>query len=505
MHPLKKLAEQTAVYGLSTIVGRLLNFLLVPLYTNVFPPQEYGVITELFAYAVFLQVILTYGMETGFFRFSQKNYKIDTVFSTSITSLILTSSLFLILLFVFSDSISNFLGYSDNKQYIIWLGIILVLDSITAIPFAKLRQENKAFKFVIFKLINISVNIGLNLFFLLLCKDSNILFLNNLYNPEIGVGYIFISNLVASAVTFSMFLPDFFKSKYKFDKSLYKSMLIYSLPLLISGLAGTINETLDRIVIKFWIYIPDNITDIHQFIMYQLGIYGANTKIAVFMMLFVQTFRFAADPFYFAEAKNPGFEKTFADVMKYYTILGCLIFLGIILYLDIFKHFIDEKYFDGLIIVAPLLLSRLFFGISYNLSFWYKLKDKTSAGIVIFVIGALITIILNFILIPKIGYLGCAYANLGCYTVMMLISYFWGQKVMPINYDLKRILGYIFLSVTLYFLSRLFKQEQFYINLLINTFLLSVFLIAIAYFENIKILFKELKKIMLRNGNKNSK
>lgn len=505
MNPIKKLAKQTAVYGLSTIVGRLLNFLLVPLYTNIFSPDEYGVVTELFAYMVFLQIILTYGMETGFFRFTQKDYKLNTVFSTTLTSLFTTSFLFIGIAILFSNTISSLLGYSNNPEYIIYSALILGLDAITAIPFAKLRQQNQGYKFVILKIVNISVNIGLNLFFLVLCRTSKIEILNDLYNPQIGVGYIFISNLVASAVSFIIFIPDFFKVKFDFDAKLLKTMLLYSLPLLISGFAGSINETLDRLVLKFWLTVPENIPDAHQYVMYQMGIYGANTKIAVFMTLFVQTFRFAADPFYFSQAKQVGFEKVFADVMKYFIILGLLIFLGVILYIDIFKYFEGSEFFEGLPVVAPLLLGHLLMGIVYNLSFWYKLKDKTSLGIYIFVIGAIVTIIMNYFLIPQIGYLGCAWANVACYVVMLIITYLWGQKYLPINYNLKRISLYFILAISLYISSIYLKQDNLFINLLINSFLLIIFVAVVAYFENVKILLQGIKNILKRNGNKDSK
>jgi O-antigen/teichoic acid export membrane protein len=504
MHPIKKLASQTAVYGLSSIVGRLLNFLLVPLYTKVFLPPEYGIVTELFAYVVFIQIIITYGMETGFFRFSQKDYKLDTVFSTTIISLFTTSILFLGIILLFSDSISSALGYSESSEFIIWFGIILSVDAISAIPFAKLRQENKALKFAILKFVNIFTNIGLNLFFLLVCKDSKIEFFNNIYKPEIGVGYIFISNLVASVLTLILFIPDILRTKFHFDIKLLKLMLIYSLPLLISGLAGSVNETFDKVVLKFWLTVPQEIADTNNYLMTQIGIYGANTKIAVLMTLFVQAFRFAADPFYFAQAKQPNYEKVFADIMKYFVILGLLIFLMVTLYLDIFKYFINEVYFEGLAVVAPLLIGHLLLGMVYNLSFWYKLKDKTSAGIVIFIIGAFVTIILNYIFIPTFGYLASAWTNVACYIVMLIITYLWGNKYLPIKYDLKRIVGYFVLAVILYYISYFTKNENLYIDLVKNTIIFAIFFAVVAYFEKTKVLIREIKKILTRNGNKNS-
>ncbi len=498
MNPLKKLAGQTVVYGLSSIVGRLLNFLLVPLYTHVFMPAEYGVVTELFAYVVFLQVILTYGMETGFFRFSQKEYSKDLVYTTSLTSLFSTSIVFLIAVIIFSQDIATYLGYSNNVNYILWFALIISLDAVTAIPFARLRQQNKAMKFATFKLINIALNIGLNLFFLLICKDSKIDFLNRLYISEIGVGYIFISNLVASAATLLMFVPELLKIRIKFDIKLLKLMLIYSLPLLISGLAGTINEALDRVVLKFWLTIPENTADPHNYIMYQIGIYGANSKIAVLMTLFVQTFRYAADPFYFAQAKETNYQKTFADIMKYFILLGLLIFLGVMLYIDIVKYFISPKYFEGLAVVAPLLLGHLFVGVVYNLSFWYKLKDMTRLGIIIFVIGSLITIIMNYILIPKIGYLGSAWANVGCYSVMMIITYLWGQKHLPINYDLKRIFAYFVFAIMIYISSIYLKTDNKILNFGINTALFISFVSVAAYFEKINVLIVAIRKIITK-------
>lgn len=487
MNKIKQLAGQTAVYGLSSIVGRLLNYLLVPLYTRVFVDSEYGVVTELFAYVVFLNILLTYGMETGFFRFVQKEKKKDNVFSTILTSIFTTSTIFIVLFLVFSQNIADILNYSNHPEYIQWFVIIIGVDAFTAIPFARLRQQNKALKFAVFKLINIGVNIGLNLLFIIIIPwflnnnpESN---LSNYYNHDIGVGYIFISNLIASIVTLLMFIPDLFKLNYSFDYKLLKRILIYSLPLVITGLAGMINEFFDRILLKFWLTVPMGVVDAKEYVLGELGIYGANAKIAVLMTLFVQTFRYAADPFFFSTEKDKNALETYANVMKYFIILGLFIFLGIVLYLDIVKHFIDESYFEGLKVVPLLLLGHFLVGIIYNLSFWYKLKNLTRYGAYIFIIGSVVTIVINFILIPRIGYMGCAWANFICYAIMLLISYFWGRKHLKVPYNLKRIFLYSAIAVSVYIGSQLTEQFNQIIELSINTLILGIFSLIIYKLE----------------------
>ncbi len=455
MNPIKKLFSQTAVYGLTTIIGRLLNYLLVPLYTYHFPPQDYGVVTELYAYAVLLQILLTYGMETGYFRFSEKNYTSDQVFSTAFSSLFTTSTIFVITILYFSKPIADFLGYSNHVDYIVFLAIILGTDAVSAIFFARLRQQNKVWTFAGMKILNILLNIGFNLYFILLCPKlyahSPHSFLCSFYNPHIGVGYIFISNLIASVTIFVLFLPTLIKIKYRPSLRLLLSMLAYSLPLLITGLTGAVNEVADRIMLKFLTVVPPGVQDAHEYVMYQLGIYGANAKIAVIMMLFVQAFRYAAEPFYFSYAKEADHKEVFADVMKFYIILGVGIFLFVMLFLDVIKYFISPRYFSGLKIVFPLLWSRLLVGVFFLLSFWYKLTDRTHYGIVIFFIGAVITLVMNYLLIPKYGYVSCAWTNFTTYLTMVTISLLWGKKYLPVKYDFKTIFFYIGLGLALYF------------------------------------------------------
>lgn len=478
----KKLAGQTAIYGMSSIIGRLLNYLLVPLYTRIFAPEVYGVVVELYAYVGFLLIILTYGMETGFFRFARNNNNFDKVFSTIITSLLSSSILFILVVYLFLSPISNIMNYGGNPEYILWMALVVAIDAIIAIPFAKLRLLEKAVKFASIKFINISINIGSNLFFLILCPkiassnpDSFIL---NLYSADIGVGYVFISNLIANIFTVTLLLPEILNVKFNFDAKLLKQILIYSSPLLIAGLAGMVNETLDRILLKY--LLPESANP-----MKQIGIYGANYKLAVLMTLFIQMFRYAAEPFFFGHEKEKDSPETFAQVTKYFIIFGLCIFLGVMLYLDIIKHFIDLEYHSGLKVVPILLIANLFLGILYNLAIWYKFKDLTKYGAVIAIFGAVITIVLNVVLIPIIGYMGSAIATLACYLSMVVLSYFWGRKHYKVPYDLKNIFIYFLIAGILYSISEMVNIENLIISLSINTILFVVFFMFCWKKENL--------------------
>ena len=482
MNPLKQLAGQTAIYGLSSIVGRLLNYLLVPLYTRYFIPAEYGVVTELYAYVAFLVIILTYGLETAFFRFSQKQYDKKLVYSTSLISLIVSSILFVVLMISSQQSIANWLEYPQNPEYIIWFALIIGLDAISAISFAKLREQRQAARFALVRLVNIFINIGLNLFFIIYCPYAleNGLpttdFVNSVYDPKVGVGYIFIANLFASGVTILMLLPEMIKSSWTFNTMLWKKMMWYAFPLLVAGLAGMTNETIDRILLKQ--LLPVGVDK-----MAAIGVYGAFYKISIIMILFIQTFRFAAEPFFFSQEKQHNSRKTYADVLKYFTILASLIFLSVMLYLDVVKHFIGSSFHskEGIEIVPILLMANLFLGIYYNLSIWYKLTEKTGYGAILAIFGAVITLTLNIILIPKIGFIGSAWATLFCYFSMMIASLLMGRKYYAIPYDLKRVFTYIFLSFALYKISVYFET-----SMLINTVYLFVFIIAVFVLEKSK-------------------
>ena len=482
MNPLKQLAGQTAIYGLSSIVGRLLNYLLVPLYTRYFIPAEYGVVTELYAYVAFLVIILTYGLETAFFRFSQKKYDKDLVYSTSLISLIISSILFVFLMISSQQTIANWLEYPQNPEYVMWFALIIGLDAVSSISFAKLREQGQAARFALVRLVNIFINIGLNLFFIIYCPYAleNGLpttdFVNSIYDPKVGVGYIFIANLFASGVTILMLLPEMIKSSWVFNTILWKKMMWYALPLLVAGLAGITNETIDRILLKQ--FLPEGVDK-----MAAIGVYGAFYKISIIMILFIQTFRFAAEPFFFSQEKQHNSRKIYADVLKYFSILASLIFLSVMLYLDVFKHFIGSSFHskEGIEIVPILLMANLFLGIYYNLSIWYKLTEKTGYGAILAIFGAIITLILNIILIPKIGFIGSAWATLFCYFSMMIGSFLMGRKYYSIPYDLKRIATYIFLSFALYKISVYFES-----SMLLNTVYLFVFIIVVFILEKSK-------------------
>lgn len=497
MNPLKRLLGQTAIYGLSSIVGRLLNYLLVPLYTRVFLPNEYGVVVELYAYVGFFNVILTYGMETSFFRFSEKYKDYLRVFSTAISSLFISTSVFLLIGLLLSGGIANYLQYQNNVEYIVWFVLIISLDTLAAIPFAKLRLQNKAIKFAVIKFINIGINILLNLFFLILCplilKQNPDSFFNLIYSERVGVGYIFISNLIASAITLFLLIPEFKGFNFSFENTLLKEMLRYSWPLLIAGLAGMVNETLDRILLKAFIVIPDYVADSHKYIMGQIGIYGANYKISIFMTLFIQAFRYTAEPFFFSQMSKSDSKKIYADVMKFFVLFCLLVFLSINLFIDIVKLFIDSNYYSGLHIVPILLGANLFLGIIFNLSIWYKLTNRTKFGALIAIFGAIITIVLNIILIPYIGYTGSAVATLVCYFLMAVLSYILSKKYFPIPYNLKRIFGYSLLALILYFTDLMISIDILVLKYALKLTYISVFVLIAIRFEGIS-LIKQLRK-----------
>ena len=458
MNPLKKLVGQTAIYGLSSVIGRLLNYLLVPLYTRYFLPAEYGVVTEIYAYVAFLVIVLAYGLETAFFRFSQKDNDVKVVYSTALISLIVSSIIFVILMFVSSSEIANWMGYAGHTEYIEWFAIIIALDAISSISFAKLRAQNKAIRFASIRLVNIFVNISLNIYFIVY--------------QEFGIEYIFIANLISSVITIFLLLPEMLTSVWSFDKILWKKMMIYALPLLIAGLAGMTNETIDRILLKHLLPNPATAAT-------ELGLYGAFYKLSIIMMLFIQTFRFAAEPFFFAQEKEGNGKKIYADVMKYFTIIMGIIFLGVTIFYEFIKGFLGSDYHDerGFEVVSILLLANLFLGIYYNLSIWYKLTEKTKYGAYLSIFGAIITLALNFILIPIIGFVGSAWATLICYFSMTVASYYLGKKHFPVPYNIKRIGLYLFSMLGIYFFIY-FSDSNMQINsLFLVGFIISVFVL----------------------------
>jgi len=465
LNPLKKLASQTAIYGLSSVVGRLLNYLLVPLYTRYFLPAEYGVVTELYAYVAFLVVMLTYGMETAFFRFSKKE-ETTKVYSTTLISLLISSVVFVGLIFLNSSAISQWLGYANHPEYIQFFALIIGMDAVASISFAKLREQDKAMRFAFIRIVNIMVNIGLNLYFIVY--------------QEYGIAYIFIANLVASVITLLMLFPQMISSSWVFDKKLWKKMMIYALPLLIAGLAGMTNETIDRILLKHLLPNTDMAAS-------ELGLYGAFYKLSIIMILFIQTFRFAAEPFFFAQEKEGNSRKIYADVMKYFTIIMAIIFLGVTIFYDVIKGFLGSEYHDerGFLVVSILLLANLFLGIYYNLSIWYKLTEKTKYGAYLSIFGAIITLSLNFTLIPVLGFVGCAWATLVCYFSMTVASYYLGKRHFSVPYQVKRIALYLFGMLCIYFCIYFTN-----LNMWINSLFLLGFVIFVYRLEKPKLALK---------------
>ena len=488
MNPLKKLAGQTLVYGMGTIVPRLLNyFLLTPFYTRVFITGEYGVITELYAYMAFLLVLLTYGMETAFFRFAENEPDPKRVFSTSAFSLLVTSSFFVLLVLLFAQPVASLIQYGDHKEYIIMFSIIVAMDAFSAIPFAHLRQQNKAFRFSLLKVVNVAVNVGLNFFFLWLAPkmyahnpDS---WIRLVYDPSIGVGYAFIANLIASSITLLLLVPDIFRIKIIIDRELLRRMLSYAFPLLIVGLAGMVNEVADKIIFKYLLVVPPGEPDPEAYAMGQLGIYGAAYKLSVLMTLFIQMFRYAAEPFFFAQVKQDNAKQVYADVMKYFILFGLLIFLGVTLFADEVKYFIGPAYWEGLFILPIVLLANLLLGITFNLSIWYKLNDMTWYGAYIGLSGAAVTILANVILVPRFSYLGAAIGHLSAYVVMVILSYIWGQKYYRIEYQKSRIGFYTLLTIGLFLVGYYLPIGNRALSFFINLVLFSIFLVIVYFRE----------------------
>ncbi|MDR2938554.1 MAG: oligosaccharide flippase family protein [Prevotellaceae bacterium] len=451
MNPLKRLAGDTAIYGLSTMVARLINYLLVIYHTRVLSPTQYGVFTEFYSYVAFLLVLLTYGMETGFFRFSSRQEQNpNQVFSTAIVSLLATSVLFFVVIWKNLSGVSAQMGYPDNQSYVLQMAAVIALDAFTAIPFARLRFLRKAKTFALFKLLNVVFYVAISVIFFTFLPayfaknpDS---FLLQFFSEKIDVGYIFTANLLSSLLSFLLLLPTIFSIRFSFSFSLLKKMLVYSLPLLIAGLPGVANDYLDRLLFKH--LYPDS-----SIAMQELGVYGATTKLAVLMVLFVQMFRYAAEPFFFSQGGKNDDGKTrilFADVMKYFVIFAMSIFLFVVFYMDIFEYFLGKDFRSALGIVSIMLIANVLLGVSFNLSMWYKLSGKTNYAVYITASGLLVTLLVNVLFIPRYGYYAAAWAHFFSYAVMVAVSYMLGQKFYRIPYNLKSIGFYIALGLSIY-------------------------------------------------------
>jgi len=492
MSGIKSLMKDTAIYGVSSIVGRFLNWCLVPMYTYMFSAAEYGVVTNIYAYVALVLVILLYGMETGFFRFANhERWKNPVqVYSTTLISVGTTSMLFIIAACVLSPQISRALDCAEHPSFIWMMAITIGLDAYTAIPFSYLRYRKRPMRFATLKFVNIGVNIGFNLFFLVLCPliwrnapDA----ISWFYDPTFGIGYIFLSNLIASVTMLLLLTPELNVS-YSFNSRLLREMLRYSFPLLILGIAGIMNQTIDKILFPLLYDDPAQAQT-------QLGIYGACYKIAIVMVMFIQAFRFAYEPFIFDKARNSSADNRaqYADAMKYFIIFSLLIFLGVMFYLPVIRYFISPRYFEGLKVVPVIMAAELLFGIFFNLSLWYKLTDRTVWGTILSVGGLVVTLALNIIFVPQYGYMACAWAAFACYASMTVASYLLGQKYYPINYPLRRIGGYVAVAAAIYVVGLYVPTPQMALNYVIRTVLIIAFALLIFRLERPLAMIKKRK------------
>ncbi len=518
-NPIKSLLGQTAIYGVSSIFGRFINYLLVPFYTYTFINSEFGVVGELTAYVTIFVVLLTYGMETAFFRFAKNDlYKPDQVYSTALGSIFFSSALFIAFLVLFGKHVSEFIDYNSNPEYILLLGLTVAIDAFNSIPFARLRIENKARRFALIKIYNILINVFFNVFFLFLLPHffgcTN--FIYQILYDDINVGYIFISYFISSLMTMLILMPEI-KSGFtglRIDFKLLKQMLLYGFPILIAGLAGMFSESLDRILLKYLLVVPDEIfnnlqvlpnnVDIglqtKKYVMGQLGIYTANVKIAVIMTLFLQAFRYAAEPFFFSYSKHVDSREIYGKVMKYFVAFSLFIFLGVTLFMDLVKYLISPDYRSGLIVVPMLLLSKVFIGIVFNLSIWYKLQNKTIFGALLALIGAFFSVGLNFILIPVFGIIGAAWASVISYFIMMVVAFILEKRNFSIPYDYASI-GLYFTAALLFYALNYCARLLTEYYLILNFFLIFAFICLFLWKEKISwnLILSSLKK----NENKN--
>ncbi len=485
-NPLKKLAGQTAVYGLSSILGRFLNYLLVPLYTSslVFKdPADYGIVSELYAWVAFLMVLLTFGMETAFFKFRNERDDKEHVFNSSLLSVLLINGGFLTLIILFHQSIADRMLFGNNPEYIILLGVIVVIDAVSALPLAKLRAEERAKRFAVIQLSSIAINIGLNLILLLLFFDKE--------NPEQGVRFILIANIIASLVKPAFVYKDFLNLTFKLDFTLIKLMLRYSFPLALAGFAFIINETIDRILLKHLTYSA-NLEELGEIASLkaaeaQVGIYSASYKLAMLVSIFLQAYRYAAEPFFFAEAKSKDRNKTYVKVMNYFIGAVFLCFLAVSLNIDIIKHFIpNPNYWEGLKIVPILLLANVFLGIYINQSIWYKLSGQTKYGAYIAIGGAIFTVGLNVAFIPTLGYIACAWVTLAVYGGQMVASYLLGQKHYPIPYNLRKFGLYSSVSLLIFLTFQWIDIEFGIVQLVVHNFFIVGFIGLVWFMEKLR-------------------
>lgn len=459
MAELKSLAKDTAIYGLSSIIGRFLNYLLVPLYTHYMPKDsgDYGVSTNVYAYTALILVILTFGMETTLFRFANdEREKPDTVFSTAFATVGMLTAVFLLLLFGFISPISNYLGYANHHEYLLMMGVVVALDALQAIPFSFLRYQKRPIRFAALKLLFIILSIGLNIvYFVFLGKTD--------------VYYVFFINLLCTGFITLLFIPDLFKIEWHFDASLLRRMFSYSWPILVLGIAGILNQVADKII--FPLVYPDE-ADANV----QLGIYGSCVKIAMIMAMITQAFRYAYEPIVFAKSKDSDKNEYYAKAMKYFLIFTLLAFLCVVGWMPVLQYIIGADYREGLRVVPIVMVAEIMMGIYFNLSFWYKLIDKTIYGAWFSLAGCIVLFAVNLLFIPRYGYMACAWGGVAGYGTAMTLSYIVGQRKNPINYPLREMFLYVVLTAVL-FVGATFVNDHLsqWAALAVNTLLILLF------------------------------
>jgi len=481
---IKKLAGQTLWYGASSIAARFLNYLLTPYLTYQMATSSYGEMSILYAAIPFLNVIFTYGLETAYFRYATTKEQHEAVYNTATISLIFSTSLLTAILILFNQQFADLLRIPKHPEFFTYSALIIAFDALTTLAFARLRYEGRPVKFASVRIAGIVINLAAVFFLLSVCprlyeKNPNS-FIHAFYNPDYKVGYVIIANLVQSVATFILLSREFFSFKWQFNGKLWREIMLYSSPLILAGFAGMINETFDRIMLGWWSSAPtikDKLAEV--------GIYGACYKLSILITLFIQAFRMGAEPFFFKQAQGQQPQKVYARVMKFFVIIICFMFLVVVLFLDIWKYFVGKAYWSGLKVVPILLLANMFLGIYYNLSIWYKLSNKTIAGAWITLIGATITLVINYLFIPHFSYMACAWATFLCYGSMMVVSFVWGQKSYRVPYPWKKLVAYIVISVIMYGAYELFNRFGLsaWANRLFALILLSLFGLLILNIE----------------------
>lgn len=490
MSSLKRLAGQTVVYGVSSILQKFISFLLFPYITHQVGKEDFGIYTEMLAYTGLLNIVLTYGLETGFFRFANK-YDPGRVFSTAFLSIVSTSSFVIVTFLFFRDYFTDLSGYTDYSLYLLLVVIVIVMDSLLAIPFAKLRFKNRPLRFSIIKLVNVVTTILIALFFLSACpyliEKYNVGILKSIYNPEFKIGYVFVAYIASGVVSFIMLFPEIIEVRFIFDKKIFKELIYYSFPIMISQIAGFLPDAFDKIMLKHLDSSSDPLK--------ALGVYGANIKFAALVNIAIQMFRYAAEPFFFSESGKDSANKTYADIIKYVSVFGFIIFMFLTFNLPLLKYIIGADFRDSLDVVHILVFSYVLYGIFYSLSVWYKVSDNTHLAFIFTGVGAVITIGANLWFIPLFGYHSSAWIRVATYFAMIVMSYIFSRYYYKIDINVKRILFYFVICFSLYLIGKSIHFDNLSVALIFKNMLILIFVLMIVRVEGLhKIVFKRLLK-----------